>query len=136
MAEDDTRGFADAAVVVVDAMNVLGSRPDGWWRDRDAALVRLVGDLAPFAGDLAAAVVVVADGRPVDDLPAGHHGSIEVVYARRGGHDAADDRIVELLDERGTDATVVVTADRDLRNRVEERGARVVGPRTLLARLS
>jgi predicted RNA-binding protein with PIN domain len=120
---------------IVDAMNVIGSRPDGWWRDRDGALRRLVARTVTWARTVPdAEVVVVADGSPVDELPEGPHGPVVVRYASRRGRDAADDRIVELVGDlapaAGTDPVVVVTADRELRSRVEELGAATVGPRT------
>jgi len=111
--------------LVVDAMNVVGSRPDGWWHDRRGALLGLVDHVRAAAADLAAdRITVVCDGRG-DDEPADPDG-VEVLWAG-GGPDAADDRIVELLgasDERAT----VVTADRRLRDRVRDLGAAVEGP--------
>jgi uncharacterized protein YaiI (UPF0178 family) len=123
-----------ARTVVVDAMNVIGSRPDGWWRDRDAAVRRLTRGLADLAGQDGIEVTVVVDGRPQPRLPEGRHDGVEVVYARRSGPDAADDRIVELL-EAGHPADEVVTADRGLRERVGALGVAVSGPRQLLERL-
>jgi uncharacterized protein YaiI (UPF0178 family) len=123
-----------ARTVVVDAMNVIGSRPDGWWRDRDAAVRRLTRGLADLAAQDGIEVTVVVDGRPQPRLPEGRHDGVEVVYARRSGPDAADDRIVELL-EAGHPADEVVTADRGLRERVGALGVAVSGPRQLLERL-
>lgn len=131
--------FRAAARVYIDAMNVIGSRPDGWWRDRDGAVRRLASRLQPIAAHGDAEVVLVVDGRPVTGLPEGRNGAVVVRYATRSGRDAADDRIVELLggpngdrrDVRGP-ATVVVTADRELGRRAHVLGARVVGPRHLL----
>lgn len=127
-------------LVIVDAMNVLGSRPDGWWRDRDGALRRLVAEVVAWAEAVDDEVLVVADGYPVVDLPSGRHGRVEVRYAERSGPDGADGRIVEAVAERAadgsTDAVLVVTADRALRARIEEFGAQVRGPRWLLAELA
>ncbi|MEX2375217.1 MAG: NYN domain-containing protein [Dehalococcoidia bacterium] len=119
----------------IDAMNVIGSRPDGWWHDRDAAVRRFVDDLQAYAEVAVTEVVVVVDGRPSPGLPEGRHGAVEVRYAIGGGPGAADDRIVELVAAGGT-ATEVVTADRELRDRVQTLGARVLGPRALLDRLA
>jgi predicted RNA-binding protein with PIN domain len=118
--------------VIVDGMNVVGARPDGWWRDRDGAVRRLVEQLRaldePFA--------VVFDGRPLPDLPEGPHDRVLVAYARRGGRDAADDRIVEEIEHDHEPSTLtVVTSDAELRRRVEALGAQVTGPSALLARL-
>lgn len=113
--------------LVVDAMNVVGSRPDGWWHDRDGAILALVDDVRAAAAHLDAdRITVVADGRGEDEA-ADDHG-VELLWAGRGP-DAADDHIVALLaaaDERAT----VVTADRRLRERVTALGADVQGPRT------
>lgn len=128
--------------VYVDAMNVIGSRPDGWWRDRDGAVRRLASRLQPFASQQDAEVVLVVDGRPVTGLPEGRNGPIVVRYAERSGRDAADDRIIELLGDRNDDrhdpgraVPLVVTADRELGRRAHVAGAHVVGPRHLLAAL-
>lgn len=123
-------------MLFVDAMNVLGSRPDGWWRDRDAALRRLVTEVDAWAARSDVAVVVVADGRPPPDLPAGRHGHVEVSYADRRGPDAADDAIVARLAAcDDPNSHEVVTADRALRDRVAELGAAVSGPRSFLERI-
>ena len=135
----------------VDAMNVIGSRPDGWWRDRDGAVRRLVSRLQTFAEGVDAEVVLVVDGRPVAGVPEGRRDRLTVRYASRRGRNAADDRIVELLtDHVGSPghvtatadvpastgaASAVVTADRELRERAAALGARSIGPHVLLAAL-
>ena len=121
--------------LIVDAMNVIGSRPDGWWRDRDGAVRALVGRLSVLAAAGGGGVTVVADGRPLRDMPEGEHGGVTVLYAWPG-RNAADDRIVELL--RNVDDPVayeVVTSDRALADRVRAIGARVRGARSLLDEL-
>lgn len=128
----------DEGRLIVDALNVLGSRPDGWWRDRTAAFERLIGALQPLAASRTGRVILVVEGRAGDAVPAGHHGDVEVVHAERRGRDAADDRIVALVTSaRGTPAgrppdDTVVTADRALIERVRACGAQVVGPSALL----
>lgn len=120
---------------IVDGMNVIGSRPDGWWRDRDGAVRRLHEGLVALTGTGTDTFVLVLDGRPLSDLPE-HDGTVAVRYARRAGADAADDRIVELVAADADPATlVVVTADRGLRERLAALNAAVVGPRGLWARL-
>lgn len=117
--------------VFVDGNNVMGSRPDGWWRDRAAAARRLIADLAPIAGG-PGAWTVVFDGPPPDGMRL-QTGALRVEYAGRGGADAADDRIVGLLGALppGTDA-LVYTSDRRLRERASALGARVEGASALL----
>ncbi|MTV27548.1 NYN domain-containing protein [Nitriliruptoraceae bacterium ZYF776] len=110
-------------------MNVVGSRPDGWWRDRPAAVRRLADELQHLPD---AEVVLVADGAPNDHLADGAHGTLTVRFAAVPGAATADDLIVDLVRDAGDRHVEVVTADRELRDRVTALGAAVVGPRTLL----
>jgi predicted RNA-binding protein with PIN domain len=119
---------------LVDGMNVIGSRPDGWWRDRDAAVRRLVARLKRLAAAGERATVVL-DGAPLADLPEGVHQDVEVLYARRGGRNAADDRIEALVRE-SPGRFRVVTSDRALRERVEALGAETEGASAFLRRLT
>ncbi|MFI6942402.1 NTP pyrophosphohydrolase [Streptomyces sp. NPDC050418] len=121
---------AGRTLLVVDAANVVGSRPDGWWRDRAGAALRLRDSLVPYAtdglpaelsGPLDIVLVVEGKARGVPSLP-----EVQVDEAPGSG----DDRIVELVAAAGR-AAVVVTADRELRRRVGALGARCVGPRTV-----
>jgi predicted RNA-binding protein with PIN domain len=124
--------------VIVDGMNVFGSRPDGWWRDRDGAVRRLVAQLQALARDGGGEerFAVVFDGRPPRGLGEGVHDGVLVAYARRHGRDAADDRIVEEVERDHDPSTLtVVTSDTDLRGRVQALGARVEGAAALLDRL-
>lgn len=120
-------------------MNVIGSRPTGWWRDRAGATRVLFGRLQGLAAEGPSnedELVLVLDGRPLPDVPEGTHDGVLVLYARRGGRNAADDRIVEEVEADTNPAeTVVVTSDRELRDRVERLGARVEGAGALLQRL-
>src|ERR1700691_2897564 len=104
--------------LIVDGMNVIGSRPDGWWRDRAAARRRLVEGLAPLA-DRGMEITVVFDGRETagESDEAAARG-VAVAFAP-GGPNAADDAIVALLRALALPAeTVVVTSDRALVERV------------------
>ena len=82
-----------ATRLIVDGNNVIGSRPDGWWRDRTGATRRLIAALQRLAAANDDRIAVVLDGRPLADLPEGVHNGVLVAYATRGGRDAADDRI-------------------------------------------
>ncbi len=117
-------------------MNVIGSRPDGWWRDREGAAQRLLDRLQQLAATSDDEVTAVLDGRPSRSLPEGEHDGVMVLYASRRGPDAADDHIVELVrDADAPEAMLVVTSDRALRERVKALGANVEGAGTLLRRL-
>ncbi len=121
---------------VVDGMNVIGARPDGWWRDRDAAARRLLRRLQRAATRTDDVLMLVLDGRPAPGLAEGDHGGVDVRYAQRSGRDAADDRIVELVRADTDPAGLrVVTSDRDLAERVRAFGATTQGAGTFLRRL-
>jgi hypothetical protein len=117
-------------LIVVDGANVVGSVPDGWWRDRAGAAERLRDALAAagpgaLPGTLAESeIVLVVEGAAsrVQGVP-----GIQVVAARGSG----DDAIVEICRQNQDREVVVVTADRALRERVGRLGARVVGPNSL-----
>jgi predicted RNA-binding protein with PIN domain len=122
--------------IVVDGMNVIGSRPTGWWRDRDAAARDLLDRLQRLAAATGDEVTVVLDGRPQPELPEGNHAGVRLLYAQRAGPDAADERIVSLVaDEPEPGSIRVFTSDRALRRDAERLGATVEGASTLLARL-
>jgi 2-methylcitrate dehydratase PrpD/predicted RNA-binding protein with PIN domain len=118
---------------VVDGLNVIGSRPTGWWRDRPGAMRELVGALRSFALSGGESVIVVFDGRPFE-IEAGD--GVEVTFASRPGRGAADDAIAELVrqaaDPRGLR---VVTSDSELAERVRAHGAEVVPAGRFRARL-
>jgi predicted RNA-binding protein with PIN domain len=129
---------------IVDGMNVIGSRPTGWWRDRAGAIRELVGELAAFAAETGEAVTVVFDGRRLeledrgspDAHGEGRSGDLEVRFASRRGRNAADDDIAALVADSGEPTTLrVVTSDRDLEQRVRESGAAVIGAGAFRARL-
>ena len=110
---------------LVDASNVIGSRPDGWWRDREGAALRLLEALREFAGE-DDDVVVVLDAGPA--AWAGREGSLEVAIAPRRGRNAADDEIARRLAADDDPASIrVVTSDGELAARARVQGASVVG---------
>jgi predicted RNA-binding protein with PIN domain len=122
--------------LIVDGNNVIGSRPDGWWRDRPGAARRLIAALQGLALRSGDRISVVLDGRPVSGFREGVHGGVLVAYATRAGRDAADDRIVEeVARDRDPASLTVVTSDRGLAERLRSLGATVVGAATLLAEL-
>ncbi|HEX4540014.1 MAG TPA: NYN domain-containing protein [Acidimicrobiales bacterium] len=122
--------------ILVDGMNVIGSRPTGWWRDRAAAARELFGRLQRLAAATGDDVTLVLDGRPQPELPEGEHPGVRVLYARRSGPDAADERILELLAQEPEPGSVrVFTSDRALRQEAERLGAAVAGAGTLLTQL-
>jgi hypothetical protein len=145
--------------VVVDAANVVGARPDGWWRDRPGAARRLAGRIVavlvgrpedlvewldgeaptsvetagsdPSAAAVQVHLVLEGAASDVEDLPT--HPLLDVVHAPADG----DATIVALVGELAgaDDRVLVVTADRALRDRVRAAGAEVAGPGTLQAAL-
>ncbi len=158
--------------IVVDVANVMGSRPDGWWRDRAGAAVRLHAELARLAASGQAVLpdetvppgeadppgfVMVLEGAardaaariaPGEVRPGGapgevrpgeaaapaavevRPGEVKVVQARGSGDDAIVALVRELPGRR-----VVVTADRELRDRCVAAGATILGPGWLLGLL-
>jgi predicted RNA-binding protein with PIN domain len=113
--------------LVVDGMNVIGSRPTGWWRDRRGAMARLVEELSEYAANTADEVTVVLDSDPFDVEAAG----IDVRFAGRA-RDAADDAIVAIVErDARPESLLVATSDAKLAARVRELGARTLGAGTL-----
>ncbi|SMQ19614.1 hypothetical protein SAMN06272771_6103 [Streptomyces sp. Ag82_O1-12] len=114
-------------LVVVDAANVVGSVPDGWWRDRRGAAERLRDRLASegvpaVSGPVKVVLVVEGAARGVESVP-----GVRVSSAEGSG----DDHIVEVVASAGDRPALVITADRELRRRVAELGADVTGPRSV-----
>ncbi|GGX14634.1 hypothetical protein GCM10010297_39960 [Streptomyces malachitofuscus] len=115
-----------ALLVIVDAANVVGSVPDGWWRDRRGAAERLRDRLAADGlpgrpGPVEIVLVVEGAARGVESVP-----GVRVESAPGSG----DDHMVALVAEAGDRPVLVVTADRELRRRVTALGAATTGPRT------
>ncbi|MEV4238703.1 MULTISPECIES: NYN domain-containing protein [unclassified Nocardia] len=119
-------------LIVVDAANVVGSRPDGWWRDRAGAARRLLMRLSTLDRTQPADVVVVLEGAAKAAASDDFEG-VRVVLADGSGDDAIVDVVAAAASEQ--DRITVVTADRGLRERVEALGAESVGPRWLLDRI-
>jgi 8-oxo-dGTP diphosphatase len=134
--------------IIVDAANVMGSRPDGWWRDRPAAAARLGGELAVLAAggitDLPAELdapplerwypqllVVLEGAARTAAHPEGVPGTL-LRYVTASG--SGDDEIASLA-ARQPGRRLVITADRALRARCQAAGAAVTGPGWLLGQL-
>jgi predicted RNA-binding protein with PIN domain len=120
-------------VLVVDGANVVGARPDGWWKDRAGAARRLHEQLltADVPGD---EVVLVLEGAAKAGVRAGRDAHLRTVHAPRDGDTTILDE-ARRATEKGRQVTVV-TADRALAANVTGVGARVVGPTWLLDRLT
>jgi 8-oxo-dGTP diphosphatase len=135
-------------VLVVDGANVVGSRPDGWWRDRAGAAERLRDRIAGLARTGVSAeqlalheerswfwwprMILVVEGQARGTAPVE---GVEVVAAEHDGDSAIVETVRATRAQRPDDHVLVVTADRGLRARVENEGARVVGPSSLLGLL-
>jgi predicted RNA-binding protein with PIN domain len=120
--------------LLIDGNSVIGAAVAGWWRDPPAAVRRLLNRLRCYAAVSGEAVELVLDVYQ-PELPEGDHGGVIVRYATRRGRDAADDRIVAILDAGEAACVEVVTSDRRLAERARRRGAVVTGAGRFLARL-
>jgi hypothetical protein len=131
--------------VIVDGANVVGSRPDGWWRDRPGAARRLAGRLSAAltvdparladalgrsGSELRVHLVLEGAAARVEDLPT--HPHLAVVHAEADGDSAIAQLAADLADAGTGDPVLVVTADRGLRERVRATGAATTGPGSLL----
>jgi len=118
---------------IVDGMNVIGSRPDGWWRDRHAAMVRLVDLLERWAAADGEDVTVVFEQPP---RPPIRSSVVEVVHAQRARRNSADDEIVRRVRaDPDPSAVRVVTSDGVLSQQVHAAGASVYPSGTFRAQL-
>jgi hypothetical protein len=118
-------------VLIVDAANVIGSRPTGWWRDRAGAARRFVEQVRAGVaeGRLASPVVIVVEGQSRAGIEEGDVGGVQVVHAPGEG----DDTIASVAE--ANPGAVVVTADRGLIERVRAVSGEVRGPRSFLEAL-
>jgi hypothetical protein len=118
-------------MLVIDAANVIGSRPTGWWRDRPGATRRFTERVRATvrAGRLDRPVTVVLEGQARAGADEAEVDGVEVVHAPGEG----DDTIAAIAEAHRT--VIVVTADRKLAERVRAANAEVVGPSWLLDQL-
>lgn len=136
MNEEEDEAGSEEVVLLVDVANVVGSRPDGWWRDRPAAASRLLESLAdlrtttalrPGGKDtvrLSAVVAVVEGAARSAAAPEG----VAVVAAAQDGDTELVGQARRILADGSV--PVVVTADRGLRGRLPS-GSLVAGPEWL-----
>jgi hypothetical protein len=117
-------------MLLIDAANVIGSRPTGWWRDRSGAARAFVEQVrvAVQAGRITQPVTVVLEGQARQGAQAGLADGVTVLHAVGSG----DDALVEAASNAGDQVITLVTADRELRRRALAVGADVVGPTWLL----
>ena len=125
--------YADHMRWFVDGMNVIGTRPDGWWRDRHAAMVRLVDALERWAAEHGDDVTVVFEQPP---RPPIRSSVIEVAHAPRPRANSGDFEIVRRLGAEA-DLTLVrvVTSDHWLADQARVAGASVYGSAAFAAEL-
>jgi predicted RNA-binding protein with PIN domain len=118
---------------LVDGMNVIGTRPDAWWRDRHAAMVRLVDLLERWAAATGEDITVVFERPPSPPISST---VIEVAHARRARPNSADDEIVRRLGTEPHPGSVrVVTSDQWLADQARAAGASVEPARSFRTRL-
>jgi predicted RNA-binding protein with PIN domain len=109
---------------LIDGMNVIGTRPDGWWKDRDGAMLRLVDQIERWAAQAGEDVTVVFERPPSPPI---RSSVVDVAHAPRPKPHAADDEIVRRLREQcGGGEVRVVTSDRWLADQAFALGAVVM----------
>lgn len=117
-------------MLLIDAANVIGSRPTGWWRDRAGASRAFLDQIraAIDSGRIALPVTVVLEGKAREGVPGGLTDGVLIVHAGGNGDEALLDVVASAADP----VVTLVTADRELRRQAEALGADVVGPAWLL----
>jgi hypothetical protein len=140
--EEETGRVTDDSteLLVVDAANVVGSRPDGWWRDRAGAASRLLAKLQtlPAQLDTPTEIAVVLEGAAkaaVESVPDPAFPDLLIVLASGSGDDAIVDLVGEAVAQDNDRRITVVTADRGLRARLDLLGAQTTGPSWLWSQL-
>lgn len=120
-------------MLVIDAANVVGSRPTGWWRDRAGAARAFVDQIraAVDSERIVGPVTVVLEGKAREGAAGGLADGVMVLHAAGSG----DETLVDAVANATEQVVTLVTADRELRRRAEALGADVVGPGWLLALL-
>ena len=118
----------DRTMWIVDGNNVMGAVVRGWWNDPPAAASRLTAAVARWCVEHPDRdVILLFDGKPHDAVAQQAGGNLRIEFAPRPKRDAADDRIVELVEELFADHELTVaTSDRGLVERLPP-GVRVIG---------
>jgi len=116
-------------VLLIDAANVVGSRPTGWWQDRAGAARQFVERVRAATADsrLPTPVVIVLEGAARQGVEEGVVDGVEIIHARGEGDDT-----LAALAAAGGDDVILVSADRALGARVRREGGDVRGPMWLL----
>jgi predicted RNA-binding protein with PIN domain len=118
---------------LVDGMNVIGTRPDKWWKDRDAAMLKLVDQLERWAAAEGEDVTVVFERQPSPPI---RSTVIEVAHAPKPKANAGDDEIIRRLKaDDEPHAVRVVTSDRGLSERAYAVGGTVEGADSFRGRI-
>ena len=116
-------------MLLIDAANVVGSRPDGWWRDRPGAACAFVEHVlaAAGAGRLSVPVVVVLEGAARGGVEAGRTDDVTVLHAPGSG----DYTLLAVAADADTQVTLV-SADRALCQQAQSLGADIEKPGWLI----
>jgi hypothetical protein len=124
-----TPGGQTEAVLLIDAANVIGSRPNGWWRDRPGAARAFVEGVraSAAAGRLTQPVVVVLEGKARAGVERGVADGVTVLHASSSG----DDTLLAVAAD-ATGQVTLVSADRALCRQAEALGANVARPGWLI----
>ena len=122
--------------IFIDGNNVMGSRPDGWWRNRAKAANQLAAEVLLLACHTRAAWTIVFDGPRPPSAPTPHD-CLTILHTDHRGRDGADNYIVQLVRSLPDPAdTLVYTSDATLRARILALGAHVIGARSLLEEIA
>ena len=118
---------------LVDGMNVIGTRPDHWWKDRHGAMVRLVDQVERWVAATGADVTIVFERPPSPPIPSP---LVEVAHAPRAAPNSADDEIIRRLRADSTPETIrVVTSDNALADQARFVGATIEAAEAFRSRL-
>src|ERR1700674_5436820 len=100
------RSASVSIVLLIDAANVVGSRPTGWWRDRAGAARQLVDRVRSVTADsrLPVPVVIVLEGAARQGGEEGLVDGVEIIHAPGQGDDT-----LAALAEAGGEGVILVS---------------------------